>query len=201
MLSTDIPQLLQSARSGSSAAPIELFVQIRDTIQMLTDGAPMATSSLPPRTCIHAAYLQLSPSQPPDPGSYATFLTIGASAVRHLMIEAAQQRLDRATSHRSTPSFQTLTQTMQEGALFEPRYWSALLALDEALSALDREEPQVAEALEGHLFARMSEDELATALSLSRAAVQDALSTGYAWLQQVEASRRLSARNRPHLQS
>lgn len=197
MPSTDIPHLLQSARSGSTAAPIELFVQVRDAVQTVTGGAPMATSSFPARTCIHAAYLQLSPSQAPDQKAYATFLAIGASVIRDLMTEAAQQQLDRATVHRSTPSFQTLSQMIQNGASFEPRHWSTLRSLDEELSELERDKPQVAEALEGRFFGRMSGDELADALSLSRSAVQDALAEGTAWLQQIEATERLSARHRP----
>jgi len=200
MLSTDIPHLLQSARSGSSAAPIELFVQIREAVQTLTGGAPLDTS-LPGRTCIRAAYVQLSPAQAPDPESYATFLTLGASVVRKLMVETAQQQLDRTTVHRSAPSFQTLAQMMRDGTSFEPRHWSALLSLDAALSTLEKDKPQVAQALEGRLFAQMNEDELASALSLPRAAVQDALAHGTAWLQQVEASERLSAQHRPYPQS
>jgi hypothetical protein len=197
MLSTDIPHLLQSARSGSTAAPIELFVQIRDAVRTLTGGAPMATSSLPARTCIREAYLQLSPSQAPDRKAYATFLAIGASVVRHLMVEAAHQHLGRATVHRSTPSFQTLSHMIQTGAPFESRHWSTLRSLDEALSELGRDKPQVAEALEGRLFGEMSEDELADSLSLPRSVVQSALADGDAWLQQVEAAERLSARHRP----
>ncbi len=201
MLSTDIPYLLKSARSGSSAAPIELFVQIREAVQTLTGGAPLVTSNLPARTCIHAAFVQLSPAQAPDPESYATFLTLGASAVRKLMVEAARQQLDRTTVHRSTPSFQTLAQMMRDGTAFEPRHWSTLLSLDAALSTLGQDKPQVAHALEGRLFGQMNEDELASALSLTRAAVQDTLAHGTAWLQHVEASQRLSARHRPYPQS
>ena len=194
----DVPRLLSSAKSGSTAAPLELFIQIHEAIHTLMDGAPLVAPTVSVRAPIHAAYLHLVPSEARARKPYTTFLSIGAAAMRHLLKHEAETHLDRAPIQRSPPSFHTLKQLLHNGAALKPRHWSALLALDEALTQLGRQPSQAAEILEGRFFGQMSDDELTLAFTLPPPAVQNNLSTGTIWLRQYEASGHSSAARRAH---
>lgn len=196
----DTVNLLASTRSGSTAAPLELFIQIRETLQTLVGDAPLVSAEASTRTRLHAAYQRMVPHEARTPERQATFLSVGAAATRHLLKQEAESRLEHAPVPGSTPSFQVLSQMLRDGAPFDSRHWRTLLALDDALTQLNWHQPQAAEILEGRLFGQMRDDELARALTLSTSAVQNGLSAGMTWLRRYEAADRSSAAHRPQLQ-
>lgn len=191
-------RLLLSAQNGSTAAPIELFVRIRETIQTLATDTPLIARGISVRTRIDAAYLHLVGSAAPSRTPYATFLAIGATAMRHLLTREAETQLADRRPHRAVPSFQTLGHLLHTGGALKPRHWAILHTLNEALDHLERQQPQMAEVLEGYLFSQMGNDELALAYTRPIHTVQSTLAAGMTWLHRYDAADRFSVGNRQH---
>lgn len=177
-----IPRLIRSVRGNSTAAPLELFIRIRDELSTLTPGRSLVRAGVPPQTYIDAAYRNMVPLQARTRAYYATFLSIASTAVRHLLTREAQTRLREHPVRLSATSPEVIESTIRDGAALEPRDLKTLLVLDKALDQLEACHALQSQVLEGRFYGTMREDELAEAHNVPIEVVQREAAHGMAWL-------------------
>ncbi|HZL90162.1 MAG TPA: sigma-70 family RNA polymerase sigma factor [Pirellulaceae bacterium] len=120
-------------------------------------------------------------NQDPDaPGSPAFhsrghFLAAAATAMRHILIDAARRRQSQKRGGQGR------REALDEIAAPEPD--EELLALDEALAKLAKEDPQKARLVELRYFAGLTSDEAAEALGISPSTADRHWAFARAWLQ------------------
>jgi hypothetical protein len=177
-----VPRLIQSVRGSSTAAPLELFIQIRDAISALVQGRSLVRPGIPPRTHVDAAYQNMVPIEARTRANHAAFLSIASTAVRHLLTCEAKTQLRNHSARLPATSLEVIESMIREGHLLEPRHLKALLVLDDALNALESHHALQAQIVEGHLYGQMNEDVLAVAHDVSVDVVRREVVHGMAWL-------------------
>lgn len=156
----------------------ELRQSARRERRRLAGGETLATTAL-----VNELYLRLA--RRPGFGSRGHFLAVAAIAMRRILIERAraQMRQKRGGDFARVPLEEADGVLVADGA--------RLLAVNEALQALAKRSPRLAEIVECRFFAGYSEPETAEALGISERTVQRDWATARAWLQReldVDAS-------------
>jgi RNA polymerase sigma-70 factor, ECF subfamily len=125
---------------------------------------------------VHEAYLRLSGLDRIDWRDRAQFFAIAAQAMRRILVDHALSRRSakRGGGRRRVP--------LEEAMLVAAGQAEEVLALHEALSALERLEPRLARVVECRYFAGLSIEETAEALDVSPATVKRDWSVARAWL-------------------
>lgn len=125
---------------------------------------------------VNEAYLKLSRRKPEGWDSRAHFLHTAARAMRHILMDYAKRsrRAKRGGEKSHVPA--------DEVRLVDESRIEELLALDEALTHLARENPRRAQVVECRFFAGMEVGETAEALGISPSTVMRDLRRGKAWL-------------------
>jgi len=130
---------------------------------------------------IHEAYLKLA-DRPLQAESRAHFVALAAKAMRHILINYAR---DRRTRKRGGAAEM---QTLEESTLgpsqpsLSSRQAEELLALDEALQALERIDRRQSQIVECRFFGGMTVDETAAVLAISPRTVKRDWTLAQAWL-------------------
>jgi RNA polymerase sigma factor (TIGR02999 family) len=153
-----------------SRAYAELQVLARRTRRRLGGNATLDTTGL-----VHECYLRLS-RQCPGVSDGDHLLAIAAQAMRHLLIEMARARV----AHKRGGGAERVD--LDDVELAQTRDAEELLAIDDLLRRLEREQPQQAAVVACRFFAGLSEAETATALSLSTRTVQREWARAREWL-------------------
>lgn len=123
--------------------------------------ATLATTAL-----VNEAYIKLADQSGGHWVDRAHFLALASVAMRHILIDRARARLagkrggDRARV------------TLDEEALAYDRSPSALLEIEDALTALATTDPRLARVVECRFFGGLSEEETAAALGVTTRTVQ-----------------------------
>lgn len=125
---------------------------------------------------VHEAYLKLSERESPQWRNRGHFFSVAARAMRHILINYAER--SRAAKRGGGCAHLSVEETP---LIEEPRI-EELLALDEALSHLERLSPRQARVVECRFFAGLGVEETAEALAISPATVKRDWSRGQAWL-------------------
>lgn len=172
----EVTRLLRAARSGEPAALDRIVPLVYDDLcrlarrQLGREGSPR---SLRPTDLVHETYLKLAGGNALDANDRCHFLAIAAHAMRQVLVDAARQRkaAKRGGGWKAT--------TLTDG------HWTAdfapedLLALNDALGALDERQRRVVEC---RFFAGMEEQEIAAALGTSVRTVRRDWVKARAWL-------------------
>jgi RNA polymerase sigma factor (TIGR02999 family) len=172
-----ITSLLARWRGGDVAAADELmplvYAQLR-AIARRQLGKERAGHTLLPTDLVHEAYLKLSDNAPAS-ADRVHFFAIAARAMRQVLVDHERHRRadkrdggDRVTLSSADPP--------------DPNQNVDLLALDEALHALEKVDARKARVIELRVFAGLDFDECAQALDISRATLARDFRTARAWL-------------------
>jgi RNA polymerase sigma factor (TIGR02999 family) len=172
-----LTELLALARGGDRVAYDRAFASVyaqlqgvaRQTRKRLGQGT-LNTTGL-----VHECYLRLIKNQSVA-ASAEHFLAIAAQAMRHLLIEMARARV---TQKRGG---ETDVIGIDEIDIAETRDAEELLAIDDLLCRLEQQQPQQAAVVACRFFAGLSDEETATALSLSARTVQREWARARDWL-------------------
>lgn len=132
--------------------------------------------TLDPTALVNEAYLKLAGGRPLAAQSPLHFKRIAARAMRQVLIEAARRRM--ALKRGGNEAFVTL----DDGVATVEARSSELLALDEALTELERVSPRQARMIEYRYFAGLDVAETAMLLEVSEATVQRDWRAARAWL-------------------
>lgn len=161
----EVTQLLDAIVQGQPQAAEQLLVQVYDELrklasQKLVQEKPGQT--LQATALVHEAYLRLVGSTPHQSwDSRGHFFAAAGEAMRRILVENARRK--RATRHGG----QRRRLDIDIGGLEEPKRTEEILAINEALDKLARENPNVAKLVNLRYFAGMTLEEAATVLRVS----------------------------------
>jgi RNA polymerase sigma factor (TIGR02999 family) len=161
--------LLIAWREGDGQAAGELFTVLYRELHALAHAQlrrrgrkhSLATTGL-----VHEAYLKLANQPHLDLRDRGHFLALAARAMRQVVVDHARRR---AADKRGGDA---LFGVLDERKLAADAPTVDVLALDEALSRLERLEPRLSRIVEMRFFAGFSVDETAGALGLSERTVK-----------------------------
>lgn len=175
----EITQLLHAARDGDRAAFDALVPHVYDTLRRIAGARVRAEgreSSLNPTALVHEAYLKLVGLERIQWQSRAQFFAIAARAMRQILVDHALAR--RAQKRGGDRLRVTLDETLRVAG---PRP-QEILALEDALARLEREDERRARVVVCRFFGGMEVRETAEALEISQATVKREWAAARAWL-------------------
>ena len=174
----EVTRLLHLARDGDRDALDRLVPLVYEDLRRMAHrqldreggGHTLQTTGL-----LHEAYLKLAGSGAANAANRAHFLAIAARAMRQVLVDHERHRRadkrdggDRVTLSSVDPP--------------DPNQSVDLLALDEALGALEKLDARKARVIELRIFAGLEFDECAQVLGISRATLARDFRTARAWL-------------------
>lgn len=177
---SDVTRILESIENGNPQAAEKLLPLVYEELRKLA-AAKMAQEkpehTLQATALVHEAYLRLVGSETDRSWeSRGHFFAAAAEAMQRILIDDARRKLavKRGGGRTRRPD-----EDFPVTAALDP---SDLLALDEALSQLEQEEPVRAALVRLRYFAGLSLDEAARALGLSKATAKRYWVYARAWL-------------------
>jgi RNA polymerase sigma factor (sigma-70 family) len=187
---SDVTRILSQIESGDPLTAEQLLPLVYDELRKLA-AARLAQErpehTLQATALVHEAYLRLLKpgvaSRAPEVGEELTpesssplpavwhsrghFFAAAAEAMRRILVENARQKQSLKRGGQLARVDLTQVDGNQQAMTLDPDP-SDLLALEEALNKLDRENPQTASIAKLRLFAGLSAEEAADALGISR---------------------------------
>jgi RNA polymerase sigma factor (TIGR02999 family) len=176
---TDVTRILCAIEQGDSSAAEHLLPLVYDELRRL--AARKLNQEKPGQTLeatalVHEAYLRLvGADQPQHWNSKGHFFAAAAEAMRRILVESARRK--RRPKHGGDRQRVDLDESLCEGEGEEN-----LLALDDALTRLSRQEPRKAELVKLRYFAGLSLEEAAACLGISSATAKRYWAVARAWL-------------------
>lgn len=175
----DITRLLHAARGGDREAFDALVPLVYDTLRRIAGTrvrAERRENSLNPTALVHEAYLKLVGLDRIQWQSRAQFYAIAARAMRQILVDHALAK--QAHKRGGGRVRVTLDETLRVAG---PRAHE-ILALEEALARLEREDERRARVVVCRFFGGMEVDETAEALGISPATVKREWAAARVWL-------------------
>jgi len=159
-MEADITLLLHRIRDGDRAALDALIPQVYSELHRLAANhlkRDRSNLTLQPTALIHEAFLRLFGSSAPSFQDRAHFLGIVSRVMRQVLVDSARRRqaLKRGAG---------LQVTLEDVADHAGHPVVDLLAIDQALERLGREDPRMVQLIEMRFFAGMTAEETAAAL-------------------------------------
>ncbi len=176
----DVTQILAAVEAGDPTAAAELLPLVYDELRKLA-AARMAEekpgATLQPTALVHEAYLRLVGKDADQPwNSRGHFFAAAAEAMRRILVDAARRK--QAEKHGGGQVRVDLPDDLAApGSRADD-----LVALDDALDALGRHDPDAARLVTLRYFAGLSHQEAAEAMGISRGAADRLWALGRAWL-------------------
>ena len=176
---SEVTRILEAIGGGDASALERLLPLVYDELRQLAAAklaheAPGQT--LQATALVHEAYLRLIGGAEPRFQTRGHFFTAAAEAMRRILIDRARGR------GRQKRGGGARRLELNELDLASPPPDEDLLALDEALSKLEAEDPVKANLVKLRFFAGLTVEQAATALGISRATADRYWSFARAWL-------------------
>lgn len=179
-----ITRLLLEHRKGDPEALESLFPLVYEDLRRIARRqlrTERRGHTLNATALVHEAYINLVDNEDVEWRDRAHFFAIASRAMRHLLIDYARRRKAkkrggervRVTLHSEMASTEEQTEE--------------LLALEEALSALDAHDPRMVRVVECRFFGGMTVPETAEALNVSVRTVERSWTRAKAYLYQALA--------------
>lgn len=135
---------------------------------------------------VHEAYLELIDVANVDWQHRAHFFAISAQIMRHILLDRARRRLTAKRGGNAQPLQRAGTiasLNLDELPDLSGRRAAEVIALDDALNALDRIDPRKARVVELRFFSGLSVEETAAVLAVSPETVMRDWKFARSWLQ------------------
>lgn len=132
------------------------------------------THTLQPTALVHEAYLRLVDQDNPRWEDRSHFYGVAARLMRQILVEHARRK------HAMKRAAQTVS--LEHALSFHQERGRDLVALDHALTALEKLDPRKCRAVELRYFGGFSMDEVAQALDVSAVTVRRDLRMAETWL-------------------
>ncbi len=162
----DVTQLIARARGGDREAADALFRAVYGDLHRLAarqigrgEGGGLGCTSL-----VHEAYLRLARPEALGVNDRGHFLAVAARAMRQIAVDHARERL--AAKRGGGAPVTTLGAAEAVASADDARH-DALVALNEALEALEQTDARLARLVELRFFAGLSLEEAGAVLGLS----------------------------------
>ena len=173
-----ITDLLRRWRNGDDAASAQLLPMVYSQLRVIARrqlANERGGHTLMPTDLVHEAYLKLSDGIPPDSNDRVHFFAIAARAMRQVLVDHERHRRADKRDGGERITLSSLDPP-------DPRQNIDLLALDQALHELEKVDERKARVIELRAFGGLDFDEIAIALSISRATLARDFRTARAWL-------------------
>ncbi|MBS1875641.1 MAG: sigma-70 family RNA polymerase sigma factor [Acidobacteria bacterium] len=174
-----VTQLLADWRTGSKEALDLLTPLVYDELRRLAAHYlrnERNAATLAPTALIHEAYLRLAAQELPDFESRSHFFGVAAQLMRQILV-------DHARRHRAAKRGSGLAPaSLNEALSFAPERSADIVALDDALSELARQDARKARVIELRFFGGLSVEECGQVLGISVATVGREQRFAEAWL-------------------
>jgi len=176
----EVDRALAAIANGEPHSSEKLLLLVYDELrrlagQLLARERPGQT--LQPTALVHEAYLRLvDPGNPAQWNSRDHFFGAAALAMRRILVEKARRRA--RVKHGAGRDRVDVELTHVPS----PMSSEDLVALDDALDELAREDPECSRVVTMRYFGAMTVEEVATATGASRATVQRRWTYARAWL-------------------
>ena len=176
----DITRVLSAIEQGDPSAAAQLLPLVYDELRQLaaqklaqeTPGQTLQATAL-----VHEAYMRLvDGDKAAHWNSRGHFFAAAAEAMRRILVENARRR--RGVKHGGA----CRRVNLDEATPCAPEPAEELLALDEALDRLAREDPRKAELVQLRYFTGLSVQEAADVLGISRATADRYWAYAKVWL-------------------
>jgi RNA polymerase sigma factor (TIGR02999 family) len=175
----DVTRILSAVAHGDARAAEQLLPLVYDELRKLAArrlARENPGQTLQATALVHEAYLRLVGPQDPGWDGRGHFFAAAAEAMRRILIDRARdrKRLKRGGGRRRV-------QIDLDNLLAEPP-GDDVLALDEALTALAREDPEAAGLVKLRAFAGLTLAQAAEALGIGRRTADRDWAYARAWL-------------------
>ena len=175
----EVTELLQKWRGGDKAALDRLTPLIYDELHRLAHnyirrerpGHTLQTTAL-----VNEAYLQLVGQKDVAWANRAHFFAVSAQVMRHILVDYARQR----SSSKRGGSLQKVS--LDAEVIVSQERAHELVALDEALDALNELHPRRRKVVELRYFGGLNNTEAAAVLEVSEATIERDWRFARAWL-------------------
>lgn len=184
---SDVTLLLEAAAAGDSRAAVELLPLVYEELRKLAAArlaVEPAGNTLQPTALVHEAYLRLVGAPKGDQWDHrGHFFAAAAEAMRRILIDQARRKA--TVRHGGGVQWHGL----DPDAVASPEANDDLMALDQALDRLAREDPLKADLVKLRYFVGLSLAEAAAALHLSERTASRHWAYARAWLRrEVESA-------------
>jgi len=180
MATGPITLMLRDFAAGDKTALDRLMPLVYAELRRLADShlrRERSSHTLQPTALVHEAYIRLLGQDQPDYRSRAHFLGIAAHVMRQILVDHARSR--GAGKRGGGQPGCSLDESI-DAAVERP---VALVAVDDALDALEQTDPQKARLIEMRFFGGLTAEESADVLQLPVDKVRAELRIAQAWLQ------------------
>jgi RNA polymerase sigma factor (TIGR02999 family) len=177
---TDVTRILSAVEQGDPHAAEKLLPLVYDELRKL--AAQKLAQEKPGQTLqatalVHEAYLRLvGPTGQQKWDHRGHFFAAAAEAMRRILVENARRK------HTQKHGGNLVRRTLEDVPLVAPELGEHLLALDEALEKLAKEDPVKAELVKLRHFAGLTIGQAAEALNISSATAYRYWAYARAWL-------------------
>lgn len=177
---SEATRLLEALDRGDPGAANELLPLVYDELRRLAASRlaqEQPGQTLQPTALVHEAYLRLDGDQPVrEWNGRAHFFGAAAEAMRRILVESARRKHadKRGAGRERIP--------LEDAEVAVPERSDDLLALDEALTALERSDRPAAELVKLRYFAGMTVSEAAELLGVSPRTADATWAYARAWL-------------------
>lgn len=173
-----ITRLLQAWSLGESGALDDLTPLVYRELKRLAAGQmrnQAAGHTLQPTALVHEAYLRLAGSEKLSFANRSAFYALMVKAMRRILVDSgrAKQTAKRGAGVIEQDADEHVPATAQS---------REIIALDDALNALEALDPRRAAIIEMRYFGGMTGEEIAAALGVSTATVTREAALAEAWL-------------------
>lgn len=177
--SAPITELLHRWRDGENEAADVLlplvYAQLRAIARRQLAADKAGNVSLVPTELVHEAYLKLTEGVLPDSTNRLHFFAIAARAMREVLVDHERRRRARKRDGGERITLSSIDPP-------DPNQTLDLLALDQALHALESIDARKARVIELRAFAGLDFAEIAGVMDISRATLARDFRTARAWL-------------------
>lgn len=174
----DLTGLLHAWRGGDSSARDRVVEQVYGALRRMAAarmGEAERSPTLQPTALVHEALMRLLGSDV-DWNNRSHFLAVAALQMRNILVDHARARL---AAKRGGGAVMVTLDGVDSA---QPQHEADLLALEQALSLLEKRDPRLARVIEMTYFGGMQRDEIADVLQVSIATVDRDLRFGRAFL-------------------
>jgi RNA polymerase sigma-70 factor (ECF subfamily) len=177
---TSITLLLRELANGEKAALDQLIPLFYTELRRIADGFlrnERHGHTLQPTALVNELYARVAGQEQPEYRSRAHFLGVAAHVMRQILIDHARAR---CAAKRGGPQEKLSLIEAMDPALERS---AEIIAVDDALSELERRDPRKARLVQMRFFGGLTAEESAEVLQIPVATIRRELRVAQAWLQ------------------
>jgi RNA polymerase sigma factor (TIGR02999 family) len=179
---SDVTQLLNAIDAGDPKAADQLLPLVYEELRKLAVvrmANEKAGQTLQPTALVHEAWLKIAGDGGEHFANRRHFFKAAATAMQQILIDNARRK------QRLKHGGNQIGEELHESRIAVAVPSEELLAVDEALAALAREDPEAADVVQMRYFVGMTVPEIADALGLSPRTVDRHWAFARAWLKRT----------------